>query len=61
MTSRRLKLRSTAQDSPSHKCAADEAQGDYDFHAFYLGVMDVFCAWAFAGGVLLVLLLLFFF
>ncbi|MDH3316030.1 MAG: hypothetical protein OER43_09725 [Gammaproteobacteria bacterium] len=59
MPRHRFELKSTWQDARSHKCAPDEAQGDYDFHEFYLGIMDVFCAWAFAGGVLLILVLLF--
>lgn len=59
MTGHRFELKKTWQDTPSHKCAPDEAQGDYDFHAFCLEVIDVLSAWAFAGGVLLLLVLLF--
>ena len=36
----------------------ESAPGDYDFHAFSLELMDVLWAWAFAGCVLLVLLVL---
>lgn len=54
----RFELKNTWQEPPSHKSASDEDLGDYDFHAFCLEIMDVIWAWAFAGGVLLLLALL---
>lgn len=54
----RFRLKQSWQEPPAHKTTADEAPGEYDFHAFCLELIDVLWAWAFAGCVLLVLLVL---
>ena len=54
----RFQIKRSWQEQPSHRPDGDDAQGEYDFHAFCLEIMDVIWAWAFAGGVVLVLLFL---
>lgn len=54
----RFRIKSSWQQPPSGETASGSGESDYDFHAFCLEIMDVIWAWAFAGGVVLVLLFL---
>ncbi len=59
MARHRFRLNSSWEQPPSRKPDSSETQSDYDFHAFCLEIVDVIWAWAIAGCVALMLLLIF--
>ena len=54
----RFETKSGWEKRSSQELDSRGGESDYDFHSFCLEVMDVIWAWALAGGVVLVLLLL---